>query len=497
MTTTSTPAAARPDTGGAGAPEASRRRPGLLLAAVLGAMFMALLDVFIVNVAAPTVQSDLDASGGSLQLVIAGYTIAYAVLLVTGARLGGRHGLGRLFLAGLALFTLASLACGLAPTAGLLIAFRFVQGAGAALMLPQVLSLIQRTFTGAERARALAMFSAVLASGAAAGQVVGGALVSADLFGWGWRPVFLVNVPIGLALLALGARVIPLDRPAAAERTRSLDLPGLTLLTAAVLAFTVPLVLGQEEDWPLWCWLLLAASVVLLGLFTAYESRLSRRGGAPLLSPRVLRSPRMAMSASRILVVMALNAGVMFAASLHLQSPERAGGLGYGAMHAGLVFLPTAIAFGAVSMLWGRMPARWRPALAPGGLLLAAAALFATGLLLRDGDGIGPAALLIFFVNGCGMALAYAPTLTGALALVRPEDAPDASGVTGTMTQLGMLIGTATFGTLFLNRTEAELSTAEALWPTMIALSTVALATAAAGLMAESRARRPAPGTVA
>jgi MFS family permease len=476
MTTTSTATAARPDAGAA--PDAGGRRPGLLLAAVLGAMFMALLDVFIVNVAAPTVQSDLDASGGSLQLVITGYTIAYAVLLVTGARLGGRHGLGRLFLAGLALFTLASLACGLAPTTGLLITFRFAQGTGAALMLPQVLSLIQRTFTGAERVRALAMFSAVLASGAAAGQVVGGVLVSADLFGWGWRPVFLVNVPIGVALLALGARVIPLERPEAAERTRSLDLPGLTLLTAAVLAFTIPLVLGQEKDWPAWCWLLLAASAVLLGLFAAYESVLARRGGAPLLSPRVLRSPGMALSAARILVVMALNAGLMFAASLHLQGPERAGGLGYGALHAGLVFLPTALAFGALSMLWRRVPGRWQPALAPGGLLLAAASMLAMGLLLRDGGGIGPLALLIFFVNGCGMALAYAPTLTGALALVRPEDAPDASGVMGTMTQLGMLIGTATFGTLFLNRAESTLSTADALWPTMIALSATALATA-------------------
>jgi hypothetical protein len=357
-------------------------------------------------------------------------------------------------------------------------------------MLPQVLSLIQRTFTGAERARALAMFAAVVASGAAAGQVAGGVLVSADLFGWGWRPVFLLNVPIGLALLVLGARVIPLDRPPVGERTRGLDLPGLTLLTAAVLAFTVPLVLGQEEDWPLWCWLLLAASAVLLVLFAAYESRLSRRGGAPLLSPRVLRSPGMALSAARILLVMALNAGLMFSFSLHLQGPERLGGLHYGALAAGLIFLPTAIAFGAASMLWRRLPLRWQPVLVPGGLVLAAAALLAMGLLLRDGDRIGPAHLLVFFVNGCGMALAYAPTLTGALALVRPEDAPDASGVTGTMTQLGMLIGTATFGTLFLNRSESTLSTADALWTTTIALSVVALATAAAGPLADARARR-------
>jgi MFS family permease len=477
MTTTSaTPAPVRDSTGtGNGA------RPGWLLLTILAAIFMALLDVFIVNVAAPTIQSDLDASGGGLQLVIAGYTITYAVLLITGARLGGRYGPGTLFLAGLALFTAASFACGLAGSTGQLIAFRFVQGAGAAVMLPQVLSLIQRTFTGAERARALTLYAAVIATGAAAGQIAGGVLVSADLFGWGWRPVFLVNVPIGLALLILGARSVPRQRPPAGERARSLDLPGLALLTAAVLAFTIPLVLGQEEDWPLWCWLLLAASAVLLALFAWFESRLAARGGAPLLSPRVLRSPGMPLAAVRILLVMAMNAGVMFAFSLHIQGPAELAGLDYGALRAGLVFLPTAVAFGAFSLLWRGLPARWQGALVPGGLLISAVAMLCAGLLLRDADSLGPLTLLVFGVNGAGMALAYSPTLTRALGAVRPEDAADASGVLGTMTQLGMLIGTATFGTLFLNRTEATLSSADAVGTTLIVLSVVCAATAAAG----------------
>ncbi|NUP39409.1 MAG: MFS transporter, partial [Streptomyces sp.] len=211
--TTSVPPGALDDTGGSSKSDATdnrpRRRapgPGRLLTIVLLGQLMAVLDVFIVNVAAPALSTDLHASGAGLQLVVAGYTISYAVLLITGARLGALIGHRQAFLAGLTVFTAASLACGLAPGTGALIAFRFIQGAGAAVMLPQVLSLIQRTFTGASRARALGAYSAVLASGAAVGQVLGGALVQADLFGTGWRPVFLVNVPIGLALLVLGPR---------------------------------------------------------------------------------------------------------------------------------------------------------------------------------------------------------------------------------------------------------------------------------------------------
>src|ERR1700747_421516 len=172
-------------------------RPGLVLAVVLIGQFMAVLDASIVNVAAPSIHASLRASGAGLQLVVAGYTITYAVLLVTGARLGDILGYRRVFLGGLVLFTLASLGCGLAGTAGLLIALRFVQGAGAAVMIPQVLSLIQRTHAGPDqkpRAGAMSLYSAVIAGSAVVGQLAGGLLISANLFGSSWRPVFLVNV---------------------------------------------------------------------------------------------------------------------------------------------------------------------------------------------------------------------------------------------------------------------------------------------------------------
>lgn len=249
-----------------------------MLAVLLAALFMALLDVFIVNVAAPTIGTELRASGADLQLVIAGYTITYSVLLITGARLGDRLGHARVHLAGLALFTAASLACGLAQGSTELIVFRLIQGSGSALMIPQVLSLIQRHFVGEARMRALGVYSAVIAVGAAAGQILGGVLVSADLFGTSWRPVFLVNVPVGVVLLFLGRRVLPRDAGAEPERARAFDVPGLVLLASAVSLLTVPLVLGQEEGWPLWSWLSLIAAAVLFASFCVYESRLARRG---------------------------------------------------------------------------------------------------------------------------------------------------------------------------------------------------------------------------
>jgi MFS family permease len=462
-------------------------RPRLLLAVLLTALFMAALDVFIVNVAAPTIGTELRASGADLQLVVAGYAISYSVLLITGARLGDRLGHGRVHLAGVALFTAASLACGLAQGATELIVFRLVQGAGSALAIPQVLSLIQRTFTGEARARALGAYSAVLAVGAAAGQIAGGVLVSADLFGTGWRPVFLVNVPVGAVLLVLGRRVLPLGGASGRERARALDLPGLVLLGAAVSLLTVPLVLGQDEDWPLWSWLSLAGAVVLFALFCGYETRLARRGGAPLIAPRVLRHPGIGLAVFRILAVMSVNAGFLFALTLHIQ-----GGLGYSALRAGLSFAPTAGVFGAVSLTWRRWPAGLQRALTPAGFALTAVSVAVVGLAFHGGGDGGVVLYAGYTGLGAGLALAFSPTLTGALATVRPEDAADASGLLATVTQLGQLIGVASFGTLFLNRLESfgvlrSYTSAEAFSVCAWALASAAAAGAVSGLVLRRR----------
>ncbi len=417
--------------------------PWATLAVVLAGQFMAVLDASVVNVAAPSIHAELHTSGAGLQLIIAGYVITYAVLLVTGARLGDIIGHRRMFLSGLALFTLASLGCGLAVSSGMLIALRFIQGAGAAAMIPQVLSLIQRSYTGTARARPMRLYAAVLAGGAVAGQVVGGVLVSANLFGSTWRPVFLLNVPIGVILFLAGLRSLP---NGLGEPGRGLDLAGVAILTPAVLALVLPLVLGQSEHWPLWGWACLAGSVVLFAVFALVERRVGARGGSPLIPGRLLRLPGLATGVVALFFVMAVFGGFFFALALHLQ-----GGLGDSALRAGLTFAPAGLAFAFVSLNWQRVPARWHLALIISGFAANAAGLLLLAEVFRGGDSGGWLLLVAVALAGAGMAAAFGPLMTGVVMRVPVTDAADATGVIVTVNQLALVIGVATFGTLYLN----------------------------------------------
>jgi MFS family permease len=430
-------------------------RLGRLLTIILLGQFMAILDVSVVNVAAPTIRTDLHASGAGLQLVIAGYTIAYAMLLITGARLGDLLGHRAVFQTGLAVFTAASLACGLAGSTGVLIGFRLVQGVGAALMVPQVMSFIQRNFAGAARARALSVYGAVLAGGSVVGQVAGGTLVSADLFGTGWRPVFLVNVPIGVALLVAGARSLPGDR---GEHRRGLDLPGLVSLSAAVLLFVVPLVLGHEENWPLWGWLMLGGSVVVFAVFALQQ----RRAASPLIPGRVATAPGVRAGIVAIFLSMCTFGGFLFSLALHLQ-----GALGYSPLRAGLFFIPGAAGFALSSLNWRRMPAAWHRPMIPLALLLAG--LGYLGLALFESGGVGLEVAM--GVAGLGLGAAFSPLLAITLTHVAVEDAADASGLLVMTNQLGQVVGVATFGTLFLSLAPP---TGHALTVTTVALAAAA-----------------------
>jgi MFS family permease len=237
---------------------------GALLVLIAG-IFIVTLDFFIVNVAIPATQADLHASSSAVQFVVAGYGLSLAALLITAGRLGDLYGRRRLFTLGLGLFTLASAACGAAPTAGVLIAARVVQGGAAALMLPQALGIIQVTYSGEKLTKAFKAYGLAIGLGAVFGQLIGGALIKADVFGLGWRSIFLINIPVGIAAVVGAFRLLPESRADGAS-TR-IDALGTVLVSLGLVAIVLPLVEGQQQGWPLWTWLCLSAALPLLAGF--------------------------------------------------------------------------------------------------------------------------------------------------------------------------------------------------------------------------------------
>lgn len=415
------------------------------LAVLLTGIFMASMDVAIVNVAAPRIEAGLHVSSAALQLVVSGYSLAYATLLVTGARLGDDHGHRRLFVAGLAGFTIASLACGLAWSGAVLVAARVVQGAAAAAMVPQVITLIQLAFEGRRRARAFALWATVISVGVVFGQVAGGALVSADIAGSSWRPVFLVNVPIGLGLLLIGPRHLP--RTGGTTR-HGLDLAGVGLLSTAVLLVMVPLVFGHQAHWAPWTWACLVAAAPVLTVLVAHLQRHRRRGLNPLIDLGLLRRPPVAVGLLSVCAVMMAYGGFLFSLTLHLQH-----GLQYTPLRSGLTFGPYAIGFGITSLGVPRLSPPLTRILAPVGLALLAASYVVVGV--GAGSGSWQAALLLpmMALGGAGFGAGYSPVIARTVSHVPPANAPDASGLLNTSVQLSFALGVATVGSWFLDAT--------------------------------------------
>jgi MFS family permease len=414
-----------------------------LLAVLLMAPFMAQADATIANVAAPSIRADLGTSGAQLELVIGGYLIAFAMLLITGARLGQTHGYRRVFLLGVGVFTAASLLCGLAPGATVLIVARILQGAGAALMFPQTLTGIQLSFSGAQRARAIGLYAIALSGGAVAGQILGGVLVSADILGGQWRSIFFVNVPVGLAVLALGARYLPHE---AQRATRRVDAAGVTTLSAAVLLVVLPLVLGRSAGWPLWTWLSLAASVPALAAFVAAERHVSARDGAPLVNLHAL-APR-AVSCGLLAVATATSTyyGLLFTLALYLQQ-----GLGRSALASGLTLVSWVAAFGAAGQIVRRLPPRFGPHAAPAGCLLLAGAYVAISASLFADHHRETLLVVLLAAGGLGLGIQFSAMIGHLTSAVSTRYAADISGVTTTTMQIAGAIGIAAFGTAYLS----------------------------------------------
>ncbi|WBB50902.1 MFS transporter [Verrucosispora sp. WMMA2044] len=427
--------------------EGRPRGARLVLLILLVAQVMATMDNSIVAVATKTIKDDLQTSGAVLQLILSGYTLMFAVLVVTGARLGGDVGHRRLFMIGLTGFTASSLLCGIAPTAGTLVAARLLQGAFGAMMVPQVLSVIQIVFTGSARARAIGLYSMVLALGVAAGQIAGGVIVSADVLGSGWRAAFLVNVPIGLALLAAAPRYLPGHTPSSRFRP---DIVGILLLAVSMGAVVAPLVFGREQGWPAWALASIAAGTAGLVVFVRYELRLGARGGQPVLEIDALR-PRGVKSG--LLACCILNfafAGVLFPLTLHVQN-----GLGYTPLQAGLMFIPYPVGFAAVSLTWTRLPKRFHRPLPVAGLLVFALALAALAVVVAGGWPIAVVSALLLLA-GAGMAAGFSTLVEQTAATVGPRYAAALSALVSTGTLLASVVSVVVVGGVYLATAEND-----------------------------------------
>ncbi|AXB45985.1 MFS transporter [Amycolatopsis albispora] len=413
------------------------------LTTVLLGLALPLLDFFIVNVALPTIDADLGASTATLELLVAGYGTAYALLLVLGGRLGDAFGRRRLFLAGLAAFTLTSLLCGLAPTVEALVAARIAQGASAAMLMPQVLSVIQAGTTGERRSKALGRYGAAGGISMVAGQLLGGLLIHADLAGSGWRPIFLVNVPIGLVGLLIARRTIPESRSA---HPLGVDVRGTALFGVAMLALLVPLLEGRALGWPGWMWVLLAVFPLAMAGFVVTQRRSERAGQVPLLPPSVLRSPGLARGLLLASPFFAAFSGLMFAFAVATQD-----GLGLGALGSGVALSPMALGFLVSSLVSSRLVARYGTRVITYGTGLQAfgmVVLAVTTLLAWPDLGVlefAPGMLLTGLGQGAGMTTVFRVVL----ARVPADRAGVGSGALTTVQQTSMALGVAAFGTLF------------------------------------------------
>lgn len=423
--------------------------PWRAVSIVMVGLFMALLDSYIVVVAGPAIQSDLGASAGELQWTLAGYQLSYAVLLITGGRIADLFGRKRIFLLGTAVFTLSSVACALAPQPDTLIAARIVQGLGAALMVPQVFAVITLLVPEQARHAVFGVLGIVMGMATISGQLVGGLLISADVFGSGWRSVFWVNVPIGIGTILLAVRHLPESR---SPGGRKLDLPGVAALSAALLLLAYPLIQGREAGWPWWTWAAFAGSAVAFGVFVLVERAVAERGGDPLLRLSLFGQRSFALGIVLVLAVYALLSAYYLALSISMQQ-----GLGLSALGAGLVYTPAATTFFVFSMIASRIvPKYGRRVLEVGSVILAAGYL-STAVVLLSGPRLTPLLVIpTLMLQSVGGGLLITPLLNTVLSRIAPAAVGMASGALSTAQQVGGALGVAVIGAVFFGSFHPE-----------------------------------------
>ncbi|WP_406207826.1 DHA2 family efflux MFS transporter permease subunit [Kitasatospora sp. NBC_01560] len=407
------------------------------LIVLLTASLIDVLDVTIVNIAMPSIRLDTGASFSALQWLSAGYALAFAVGLITGGRLGDIYGRKLVFLVGVAGFTVASTLCGVSANSEMLIGSRILQGACAALMVPQVLSIIHVSFPAEERGKVFGLFGSVIGLGAVLGPLVGAVLTESDIFGLGWRSVFLLNLPIGVAGLLLGLRFVSESKAPQALR---LDPVGMLLASAGLLMLLLPLTQGHELGWPVWGFVLMAASVPVFAGFVAHEAAKSRRDGSPLVELSLFKVRSFAAGIGVQLSVSMVSGIFLMVWTLYLQL-----GLGWSPLRAGLTGIPNALATSAFAGLaMTKLGAYGRKVLQAGALVMASGAVLYALAALHWGASIHPWQMALpLAVMGAGTGLIIAPLTGSVLSQVPFQHAGSASGLINTTNQLGLALGLA------------------------------------------------------
>ncbi|SSL94775.1 major facilitator family transporter [Klebsiella variicola] len=449
--------------------QAEPRRWAMFVILLIGA-FLPPLDFFIVNVALPAIQGELGASSSAEQLVISSYAAVYAVTLITGGRLGDIYGRGKMFFLGLVGFAAASLLCGLAWSPWVLITGRVLQGATAAIMAPQALASVQAIFPEAEKPLALSIYGAVFGLASVIGQVLGGILISVNLFHLGWRAIFLVNLPVALLVILCG---LPLVKETRAQSAQKLDPVGMLLATVMLSTLIVPLIEGREAGWPWWTWLSFLAFPLLVSLLWRYERRLSQHGGSPLLDPTVLRAPGLSQGLAIVLLFYSIGAFFLLF-SVYLQDA-----LHLNALNAGLIFLPFGVGFLIGPLLTPflrRFAGNYLSAIGMGCETSGLAGL--GGLIANTMTGTPPPMLplaLLLFVTGLGQGLAMPTLVRMVTGRVAPEFSGMIAGVTSSTLQISTALSVAIIGGIFYSMLENGRSGANITHAFIVALLTMAV----------------------
>jgi EmrB/QacA subfamily drug resistance transporter len=429
-------------------PPKANRQAWLALAVVLSGMFMALIDSTIVNVALPSIRTSLNADESTLSWIVSGYALTFGLALIPAGRLGDRLGHKWVFIVGLVLFTAASAYCGIAQNSFDIIVGRLIQGLSAGIYVPAVAAFIQLLFQGRERGKAFAIMGSIIGISSAIGQLTGGLLIQAFGETDGWRWVFFVNLPIGLATIIFAIRLLP-GGDAHADSSNRMDWLGIILLSGALTAILIPLIQGQQDGWPAWIWWTMSAGVLGVVLFATWEIYFTKRGGSALVPPRLFHHVSFSFGVILALVYFAARVSIFCTLSLLWQ-----GGLGHTALESGFLVLPFALAtavFSAQSTKWAAKIGR--NVLVIGAVMLVVG-LGATWLVLSNVASADLNAWILLpglTVAGSGNGIFLAPNVQFIVATVDNSEAGAASGVVQTMQRLGAAIGVAVIGSILFS----------------------------------------------